>query len=68
MSIWVPTKVLHEAEGHILTCETDTGEVYRGKPIEAEDSMNCQMFNTRHGQLEQVIGDLGEQGGYMCTS
>ncbi|KAL0626599.1 LOW QUALITY PROTEIN: Small nuclear ribonucleoprotein Sm D3 [Plecturocebus cupreus] len=44
MSIGVPIKVLHEAEGHIVTCETNTGEVYRGKLIEAEDNMNCQSF------------------------
>lgn len=44
MSIGVPIKVLHEAEGHIVTCETNTGEVYRGKLIEAEDNMNCQVI------------------------
>ncbi|XP_053685288.1 small nuclear ribonucleoprotein Sm D3 [Sabethes cyaneus] len=44
MSIGVPIKVLHEAEGHIVTCETITGEVYRGKLIEAEDNMNCQLM------------------------
>ena len=61
MSIGVPIKVLHEAEGHIITCETITGEVYRGKLIEAEDNMNCQMQNItvtyrdgRVGQLENV--------------
>ncbi|KAL7828563.1 hypothetical protein SRHO_G00321970 [Serrasalmus rhombeus] len=61
MSIGVPIKVLHEAEGHIVTCETTTGEVYRGKLIEAEDNMNCQMANItvtyrdgRVAQLEQV--------------
>ncbi|KAG1973871.1 small nuclear ribonucleoprotein Sm D3 [Pimephales promelas] len=61
MSIGVPIKVLHEAEGHIVTCETNTGEVYRGKLIEAEDNMNCQMANItvtyrdgRVSQLEQV--------------
>ena len=43
MSIGVPIKVLHEAEGHIITCETNTGEIYRGKLVEAEDNMNCQM-------------------------
>ena len=42
MSIGVPIKVLHEAEGHIVTCETNTGEIYRGKLVEAEDNMNCQ--------------------------
>ena len=61
MSIGVPIKVLHEAEGHIITCETNTGEVYRGKLIEAEDNMNCQMQNItvtyrdgRTAQLENV--------------
>ena len=61
MSIGVPIKVLHKAEGHIVTCETNTGEVYRGKLIEAEDNMNCQMSNItvtyrdgRVAQLEQV--------------
>lgn len=44
MSIGVPIKVLHEAEGHIVTLETITGEVYRGKLIEAEDNMNCQLM------------------------
>ena len=62
MSIGVPIKVLHEAEGHIVTCETNTGEVYRGKLIEAEDNMNCQMTNItvtyrdgRVAQLEHVF-------------
>ena len=26
-----------------MTCETITGEVYRGRLVEAEDNMNCQM-------------------------
>jgi len=42
-AIGVPIKVLHEAEGHIITLETTIGEVYRGKLVEAEDNMNCQM-------------------------
>ena len=58
MSIGVPIKVLHEAEGHIVTCETSTGEVYRGKLIEAEDNMNCQMSNItvtyRDGRVAQL--------------
>lgn len=49
MSIGVPIKVLHEAEGHIVTCETNTGEVYRGKLIEAEDNMNCQVHLLQKG-------------------
>lgn len=58
MSIGVPIKVLHEAEGHIVTCETITGEVYRGKLIEAEDNMNCQMTQLsvtyRDGRVSQL--------------
>ncbi|KAB0402524.1 hypothetical protein E2I00_016489 [Balaenoptera physalus] len=58
---WHAIQVLHEAEGHIVTWEMNTGEVYRGKLIEAEDNMNCQMSNIavtyrdgRVAQLEQV--------------
>uniref|UniRef100_A0A2R5LG02 Small nuclear ribonucleoprotein Sm D3 n=3 Tax=Ornithodoros TaxID=6937 RepID=A0A2R5LG02_9ACAR len=58
MSIGVPIKVLHEAEGHIVTCETNTGEVYRGKLVEAEDNMNCQMASItvtyRDGRVAQL--------------
>ena len=58
-AIGVPIKVLHEAEGHIITLETCVGklsillylymkmnfigEIYRGKLVEAEDNMNCQL-------------------------
>ncbi len=61
MSIGVPVKVLHEAEGHIVTLETIMGELFRGKLVEAEDNMNCLMGNItvtyrdgRTAQLEQV--------------
>lgn len=61
MSIGVPIKVLHEAEGHIVSLETIMGELYRGKLVEAEDNMNCLMGNItctyrdgRTAQLEQV--------------
>lgn len=30
-AIGVPIKILHEAEGHVITLETTIGEVYRGK-------------------------------------
>lgn len=33
MSIGVPIKLLHESEGHIVTVETVTGEIFRGKFI-----------------------------------
>jgi small nuclear ribonucleoprotein D3 len=34
MSIGIPCKVMHEAEGHVVTIELKTGETYRGKLIE----------------------------------
>lgn len=56
--IGVPLKVLHEAEGHIITVETNTGEIYRGKLIEAEDNMNSQMSGVtvtyRDGRVAQL--------------
>lgn len=30
-NIGVPTKLLHEALGHVITVELKTGQVYRGK-------------------------------------
>ncbi|VDP12433.1 unnamed protein product [Soboliphyme baturini] len=58
MSIGVPIKILHEAEGHVITLETSNGEVYRGKLIEAEDNMNCQMSDLtvtyRDGRVSQL--------------
>lgn len=58
MSIGVPIKILHEAEGHVVTCEIVNGEVYRGKLVEAEDNMNCHMTSCtvthRDGQITQA--------------
>merc|ERR1711862_624698 len=54
----IPIKVLHEAEGHIITVETLTGEIYRGKLQDAEDNMNIQITNvtmtSRNGSTEQL--------------
>ncbi|KAA6381267.1 MAG: putative Small nuclear ribonucleoprotein Sm D3 [Streblomastix strix] len=46
MSIGVPVKLLHEAEGHIVTIEVKTHEIYRGKLVEAEDNFNCRLEST----------------------
>jgi small nuclear ribonucleoprotein D3 len=40
-SVGVPILLLHEGQGHVVTVEMKTGEVYRGKLTEAEDTMNC---------------------------
>jgi small nuclear ribonucleoprotein D3 len=39
----VPITVLHEAEGHAITVELKTGELYRGHLDAAEDTMNLQL-------------------------
>ncbi|ODQ80484.1 hypothetical protein BABINDRAFT_160764 [Babjeviella inositovora NRRL Y-12698] len=45
MSAGIPVKLLNEAQGHIITLELTTGEVYRGKLIESEDNMNLQLYD-----------------------
>lgn len=41
----VPVRLVHEAEGHIVTCELVTGELYRGLVVDTEDNMNLQLKN-----------------------
>ncbi|AWU75701.1 uncharacterized protein C5L36_0B09420 [Pichia kudriavzevii] len=43
MVVTLPIKLLHEAHGHIVTIELTNGVSYRGKLLEAEDSMNVQL-------------------------
>eukprot|EP00455_Lapot_gusevi_P027233 TRINITY_DN2881_c0_g1_i3.p1 TRINITY_DN2881_c0_g1~~TRINITY_DN2881_c0_g1_i3.p1 ORF type:complete len:129 (+),score=27.93 TRINITY_DN2881_c0_g1_i3:105-491(+) len=58
MSIGVPIKLLHECQGHIVTIELKTGEVYRGHLLETEDNMNCHMqnitFTARDGRISKL--------------
>ncbi|KAI9681046.1 MAG: hypothetical protein M1822_007120 [Bathelium mastoideum] len=42
-TIGIPIKLLNEATGHVVTLEITTGQVYRGKLLEAEDNMNVQL-------------------------
>ncbi|ODN87434.1 small nuclear ribonucleoprotein D3 [Cryptococcus wingfieldii CBS 7118] len=60
-NLGVPVKLLHESLGHIITVELKTGEMYRGKLMEAEDTLNIALreitVTARDGrvsQLEQV--------------
>ena len=39
-NIGIPVKLLHESEGHTVSVELKTGEVYRGHLVESEDNMN----------------------------
>jgi small nuclear ribonucleoprotein D3 len=42
-NLGVPIKLLYQGEGHIVTVELKTGEVYRGQLAQAEETMNCQL-------------------------
>lgn len=51
-------KLLHESTGHIVTVELTTGAIYRGKLLDAEDSMNVQLKDItvthRDGRIQQL--------------
>eukprot|EP01061_Rhynchopus_euleeides_P027685 TRINITY_DN45007_c0_g1_i1.p2 TRINITY_DN45007_c0_g1~~TRINITY_DN45007_c0_g1_i1.p2 ORF type:complete len:102 (+),score=23.78 TRINITY_DN45007_c0_g1_i1:201-506(+) len=62
MSISIPVRLLHEAEGHTVTVEMLSGEVYRGFLQDAEDNMNVKLssltMTKKDGQtlsMEQVF-------------
>eukprot|EP00041_Stephanoeca_diplocostata_P022619 m.541767 g.541767 ORF g.541767 m.541767 type:complete len:138 (+) comp22111_c1_seq28:98-511(+) len=58
MVLGIPVKLLHEAKGHIVTCELTSGEMYRGKLTEVEDNMNTQFaectLTDRMGRTSQL--------------
>lgn len=41
LQIGIPIKLLHEAIGLVVTVELSTGQTFRGRLLEIEDSMNC---------------------------
>ncbi|KAG5190769.1 putative small nuclear ribonucleoprotein Sm D3 [Tribonema minus] len=60
-AVGVPIKLLHEGEGHVITIEMKNGEIYRGRLMEAEDTMNSFITEVtmtardgRVSKLEQV--------------
>lgn len=58
MVIGVPLKLLHESQGLTVTVELKSGQLYRGRLHEVEDSMNMQMrdvtVTARDGKLSQM--------------
>ncbi|TPX51744.1 hypothetical protein SeLEV6574_g00128 [Synchytrium endobioticum] len=58
MSVGVPIKLLHEAQGHIVTLELKNGITYRGKLLEAEDSMNVQLRDITVTQRDGKVTKL----------
>lgn len=57
-TIGIPIKLLNEAQGHVITLETTLGTTYRGKLLEAEDSMNIQLkditLTARDGRVSHL--------------
>lgn len=60
-AVSVPVKLLKEGEGHVVTAELKSGEVYRGLLVESEDTMNVHLSDVTHTarngkvrKLEQV--------------
>ncbi|CAM6016292.1 hypothetical protein BDL97_18G082900 [Sphagnum fallax] len=57
-SLGIPVKLLHEAEGHIVTVELKSGELYRGSLIECEDNWNSQLesitYTAKDGKVSQL--------------
>jgi small nuclear ribonucleoprotein (snRNP)-like protein len=47
-TIGVPLRLLHEAEGHAVTVELKSGDLYRGHLQAAENTMNVQLLNVVH--------------------
>jgi small nuclear ribonucleoprotein D3 len=45
-TIGIPIKLLNEAQGHVITLEITTGQVYRGKLLESTYSL--PVFVTVH--------------------
>ena len=59
--VGIPTILLHDGEGTIVSIEMKTGETYRGLLDETEDNMNCVMkeavrtdINGNTTQVEQI--------------
>jgi small nuclear ribonucleoprotein D3 len=56
--IGIPVKLFHEAQGHVVTVELKSGELYRGELDEVEDNWNCQLKDVtatgRDGRVSQL--------------
>ena len=59
-AVGVPLRLLHEAEGHPVTVELKSGDLYRGHLLAAEDSMNVQLnavvHTARDGRVTKCVG------------
>ncbi|GAA5945725.1 hypothetical protein JCM3775_005894 [Rhodotorula graminis] len=57
-NLGTPIRLLHESLGHVITLELKTGQVYRGKLYDAEDSLSVSLTNCtvthRDGRVTQL--------------
>ncbi|KYK61676.1 LSM domain-containing protein [Drechmeria coniospora] len=53
-TIGIPIKLLHEAQGHIITVELDNGNSYRGKLLDASDGLSCTAEDSMNVQLKDI--------------
>ena len=69
-NIGIPCKLMHEAEGHIVTIELKNGEMYRGKLLEVIIYGKISFLRDQHYNMEDNDGEMGcENLGFNhCTS
>jgi len=65
-AVGVPLRLLHEAEGHPVTVELKSGDLYRGHLLAAEDSMSVQLsavvHTARDGRVTKCVVAAGGGG------
>ena len=66
--IGIPIKVLHDAEGHTVTVELNTGEVFRGKLDEAEDNMNVHLSNATKTAKDGRVSTLAKYAARLARA
>ena len=68
----VPVKLLHEAEGHDITIELKSGELYRGRLLASEETMNVQLSSVVHqardGRVTRQVAELVRAEGQLIAT
>ena len=56
--VGIPTRLLHEAESHVITVELKNSEIYRGMLLKSQDNMNLELTTVTHtardGQVQKM--------------
>eukprot|EP00484_Ammonia_sp_Unknown_P011521 CAMPEP_0197056380 /NCGR_PEP_ID=MMETSP1384-20130603/83690_1 /TAXON_ID=29189 /ORGANISM="Ammonia sp." /LENGTH=111 /DNA_ID=CAMNT_0042490335 /DNA_START=42 /DNA_END=377 /DNA_ORIENTATION=+ len=51
-------KILHEAEGHVVTVELTNNEQFRGTLSHTEENMNCELRGVTHRARNGMISKI----------